>query len=108
MITASNLTKRYGGIVAVDDVSSDVQPGTLVRRASIADILIALVVIGGSIIGTAMPSAAQRYLPFNALQATVTVRRGDDLLPPLTALWMLLTYVVLVVAASVAIERRDV
>lgn len=83
--------------------------GTLVRRASIANILIALVVIGGSIIGTAMPSSAQRYLPFNALQATVTVRRGDELLPPLTALLMLVTYaVVLVVAASVAIRRRDV
>jgi hypothetical protein len=83
--------------------------GTLVRRASIANILIALVVIGGSIIGTAMPSSAQRYLPFNALQATVTVHRGDELLPPATALLMLVAYaVVLVVAASIAIRRRDV
>jgi ABC-type transport system involved in multi-copper enzyme maturation permease subunit len=83
--------------------------GTLVRRASIANILIALVVIGGQIIGTAMPSAAQKYLPFNALQATVTVHRGDELLAPLPALLMLVAYAVVLLAAAVIImQRRDV
>jgi hypothetical protein len=83
--------------------------GTLVRRASIANILIALVVVGGQIIGTAMPSSAQRYLPFNALQATVTVHRGEELLAPLPAVLMLVTYaVILIVAASIVIRRRDV
>jgi len=83
--------------------------GTLVRRASIANILIALVVIGGQIIGTAMPSSAQRYLPFNALQATVTVHRGEELLAPLPAVLMLVAYaIILIAAASIVIRRRDV
>jgi hypothetical protein len=83
--------------------------GTLVRRASIANILIALVVIGGQIISTAMPSAAQKYLPVNALQATVTVHRGDELLAPLPALLMLVAYALALLAAAVIImQRRDV
>ena len=42
---------------------------TIVKRASVANILMALVVIGGQLVGTAMPTSSQRFLPFNALQA---------------------------------------
>ena len=55
-----------------------------------------------------MPSSAQRYVPFNAQQATVTGRRGDELLPPVPALVMLITSAVILIAApSVVIRRRD-
>ena len=56
-----------------------------------------------------MPSSAQRYLPFNALQATVTVHRGDELLAPVPAVLMLIAYaVILMAAAGIVIRRRDV
>lgn len=83
--------------------------GTLVKRASVANILIALVVIGGQIVGTAIPSASQKYLPFSALQASVTVKRGDDLLAPAPAVVFLVGYAAIAVAAALyAIRRRDV
>jgi ABC-2 type transport system permease protein len=83
--------------------------GTLVKRASVANILIALVVIGGQIVGSAIPSASQKYLPFNALQASVTVERGDDLLAPLPAVGLIVVYALAALtAATIVIGRRDV
>jgi ABC-type transport system involved in multi-copper enzyme maturation permease subunit len=83
--------------------------GAIIRRAAVANIIMALVVIGGQLFGAAMPSASQRFLPFSALQATVTVQRSDELLTPWTAVAMLVIYAS--VAVSVAlhlIRRRDV
>jgi hypothetical protein len=83
--------------------------GTIVRRAAVANIVIALVVIGGQLFGSAMPMASQQYLPFSALQASVTVRPADDLLPPAAALLVLAAYAAVSVAAAAAlIRRRDV
>jgi ABC-type transport system involved in multi-copper enzyme maturation permease subunit len=83
--------------------------GTIVRRASVANILIAVVVIGGQLVGSAIPSDSQRFLPFNALQASVTVKRGDDLLPPGAAVALLTGYAaVAVAAATIVLRRRDV
>jgi ABC-type transport system involved in multi-copper enzyme maturation permease subunit len=83
--------------------------GTLVKRAAVANILIALVVIGGQIVGTAIPAASQRYLPFNALQASVTVNRADDLLSPRVAVAMIAGYGVAAIAAAIVVlKRRDV
>jgi ABC-type transport system involved in multi-copper enzyme maturation permease subunit len=83
--------------------------GTIVKRAALANILIALVVIGGQLVGTAIPSASQRYLPFSALQASVTVHRTGDLLPAAAATALLVGYALVTVAvATFVIERRDV
>jgi ABC-type transport system involved in multi-copper enzyme maturation permease subunit len=83
--------------------------GTIVRRAAVANILIAVVVIGGQLVGSAIPSDSQRYLPFNALQASVTVKRGDDLLPPGAAVAFLVGYAAIAIAgATLVLRRRDV
>ena len=82
---------------------------TIVKRASVANILMALVVIGGQLVGTAMPASAQRFLPFNALQASVSVKHADELLPQAVALGFIVGYaVVAVVAAAHLLRRRDV
>jgi ABC-2 type transport system permease protein len=83
--------------------------GTIVRRAAVANIVIALVVIGGQLFGSAMPMSAQKYLPFSALQASVTVRRADDLLARLPAVGVLTAYAAVTVAvAAYLLGRRDV
>ena len=82
---------------------------TIVKRASVANILMALVVIGGQLVGTAMPPSAQRFLPFNALQASVSVKRADELLSQGVALGFIVGYaVVAVVVATCLLQRRDV
>ena len=83
--------------------------GAIVRRAAVANILMALVVIGGQLFGSAMPMTAQKYLPFSALQASVSVERSDDLLSTLPAALVLVGYATAtVVAAMYLINRRDV
>ncbi len=82
---------------------------TIVKRASVANILMALVVIGGQLVGTAMSPSAQRFLPFNALQASVSVKRADELLPQDVALGFIVGYAVIAVVAAVCfLQRRDV
>jgi ABC-2 type transport system permease protein len=83
--------------------------GAIVRRAAVANILMALVVIGGQLFGSAMPLTAQKYLPFSALQASVSVNSSDDLLSPFPAVLVLVAYATAtVVAAMYLVERRDV
>lgn len=83
--------------------------GAIVKRASIANTLMALVVIGGQLVGTAIPASSQRLLPFNALQAAVTVKRSDDLLSPTVALAFIISYAVVAAAVGAALlRRRDV
>ena len=82
---------------------------TIVKRASVANILMALVVIGGQLVGTAMPPSAQRFLPFNALQASVSVKRSEELLAQGVALGFIVGYAtVAVVVAALMLQRRDV
>lgn len=83
--------------------------GTIVQRASVANILIALVVIGGQVVGSSVPTASQRFLPFNALQASVTVVRDDDMSSPAVATAFIAAYAVAaVLAAAYVLGRRDV
>jgi ABC-2 type transport system permease protein len=83
--------------------------GAIVRRAAVANIVLALVVIGGQLFGSAMPMTAQKYLPFSALQASVTGKPADELLAPLAAAAVLAAYAVAAVVAAVSvIDRRDV
>jgi hypothetical protein len=66
-------------------------------------------VIGGQLFGSALPMTAQKYLPFSALQASVSVERSDDLLSTLPAELVLVGYATAtVVAAMYLINRRDV
>ncbi len=82
---------------------------TIVKRASVANILMALVVIGGQFVGTAMSPSTRRFLPFNALQASVSVKRTDELLSQGIALGFIVGYaVVAVVVGACLLQRRDV
>jgi ABC-2 type transport system permease protein len=82
--------------------------GTLVRRATTANILLALLVVGGQLIGTALPEDARRYLPSAALQALVTTNPTGETLAPGAALAVLgVTAVSMVTLAGRAITRRD-
>lgn len=82
---------------------------TIVKRASVANILMALVVIGGQLVGTAMPASAQRFLPFNALQASVSVKPAEELLSQGVALGFIVGYAVTaVIVAACMLHRRDV
>ena len=110
-ITSPNSIKAivFGALAVTAFTVIGVGLGTIVRRASVANILMALVVIGGSLVGQAIPSASQRFLPFSALQATVTVERTDDLLGPLPALGFLVGYAVIAVAGAMyVVRRRDI
>ena len=56
-----------------------------------------------------MPPSAQRFLPFNALQASVSVKRSEELLAQGVALGFIVGYAtVAVVVAAVMLQRRDV
>jgi hypothetical protein len=82
--------------------------GTLLRRATTANILLALLVVGGQLIGSALPEDARRYLPSAALQALVTTNPTGDTLAPGAALAVLGATAVTMVALAVrAIARRD-
>ena len=113
---SASITDRHsvaaivGGAVAVSAFAAiGVGLGTIVRRAAVANILMAVVVIGGQLVGTAMPATSQRFLPFNALQATVSVVRSDELLAPTVALGSIVGYAVIAVAvAGYLLHRRDV
>ncbi len=98
-----------GALAVASFAAAGLGIGVIVRRASIANILIALVVIGGQIVGTAIPAASQRFLPFNALQATVTINRNDDLLSPVQALGFIVGYAAIALCGAIfVIRRRDV
>jgi ABC-type transport system involved in multi-copper enzyme maturation permease subunit len=83
--------------------------GAIVRRAAVANVVLALVMIGGQLVGSAMPMTSQKYLPFSALQASVTVERANDLLSPLAAVAILTGYAAAALVAGLyLLERRDV
>jgi hypothetical protein len=98
------------GAVAVTSFAvMGVALGAIVRRAAVANIVLALVVIGGQLVGSALPSSSRRFLPSSALQATVTVERTGELLTPLAAVVALaVTATGMVGVAVVLVRRRDV
>lgn len=98
----------FGGLAVSCFAVIGIGLGTMLKRASAANIALSLAVIGGQIVGTALPKSAQRYLPFNALQATVSVKPAPELLSPTPALAMLATYAVaLFLLAHRSIVSRD-
>jgi hypothetical protein len=82
--------------------------GGLVRRTPPAVALLVTALLGSQLLSVAIPAAARPYVPGAALQATVTVNGGDDLLGPLAALAVLAAYAGAVLAlAARRIRRRD-
>jgi ABC-type transport system involved in multi-copper enzyme maturation permease subunit len=63
--------------------------GTVLRRSTSANIVLALLVIGGQLLGAAMPEQARQYLPSSALQSLVTTNPTGETLHPTVALLVL-------------------
>jgi len=81
----------------------------LVRRTAAANIALSLVVVGGQLVGQALPQSSRRILPSSVIESTVSTRDGSDLVRPWTAVAVLGIYaVVSLAAAAIALERRDV
>jgi len=56
-----------------------------------------------------MSPSTRRFLPFNALQASVSVKRADELLSQGVALGFIVGYAVVAVAVGACLlQRRDV
>jgi ABC-2 type transport system permease protein len=105
----STLAIGAGAVAVAAFAVMGVGLGAIVRRASVANILLALVVVGGQLVGSALPASARRFLPSSALQATVTAERADDLLAPVTASVALVATASAVLAiATLLVQRRDV
>ena len=82
--------------------------GSVLRRAAIANIVLALGVIGGQLVGAALPAGARRYLPSSTLEALVTTNPAADTLSPGVALTVLaVETAVLLGLALRAIAHRD-
>ena len=73
---------------------------TLLRRAAPANILLALVVIGGQLLSAAVPEGARRYLPSATLEALVTTNPGGETLAPNFALTVLTVETLALLAAA--------
>jgi hypothetical protein len=82
--------------------------GTVFRRAAPANIVLSLLVLGGQLLGLALPESARRYLPSAALESTVAIVERDDLISPAVALAMLALYAsVVALLAARLLSQRD-
>lgn len=83
--------------------------GSIVRRTAIGTTVLAVAIIGSQMFAGIVPDGARKYLPGNALQATVTGERTSDLLAPVTATLTFAGYAGIALVVAVAIvNRRDV
>jgi hypothetical protein len=106
---ASALAITAGAVAVASFAVMGAALGAIARRAAVANIVLALIVIGGQLVGSALPASAHRFLPSSALQATVTVEPTSNLLAPHAAvLALVMTAAVLVAIAALLVERRDV
>lgn len=82
--------------------------GTMLKRTAAATTTLSLIVIGGQLIGLAMPEGARKYLPSSALQAVVSIKQAPELLSAGTAMMILAGYAVAAFTlATMLVERRD-
>ncbi|MCU1397308.1 MAG: transporter permease [Acidimicrobiales bacterium] len=82
--------------------------GTILRRTALAITTLSLAIIGGQIVGLALPESARTYLPSSALQATVSVHRAADLLSAGRAVIVIVLYAAACyAAANLLVSRRD-
>jgi hypothetical protein len=67
-----------------------------------------MLILGGAIFGSLLPTGLRAYVPGIAVQAAVTVHRSAGLLRPGTAVLVLVVYsLVALGAASVRVAHRD-
>ena len=82
--------------------------GTVVKRTAAATTGLSLFVIGGQLVGLALPENARKYLPSSALQSVVSTRQTAELLPSRSAMTILVTYAVIALTVAIAmVQRRD-
>jgi hypothetical protein len=80
----------------------------VIRHTAGAVTTLAMLILGGAILGQMLPAGLRQYVPGIAVQAAVTVHRSVGLLRPGTALLALAAYAVIAVtAASVRMAARD-
>jgi len=98
----------FGSIGVGLIVAMGVALGALLRRAAPANILLALIVIGGQLLGAALPGDTARYLPSATLEALVTTNPSGDTMTPAVALAVItLETAALVGLALRSVARRD-
>ena len=82
--------------------------GTLLRRPNAADLSFALFLFGGQMFAPVLPDTLDKFVPMNALLATVSAERTHEALNPVLGLAVITTYaIVLLAAATQSIVRRD-
>ncbi len=80
----------------------------VIRHTAGAVTALAMLVLGGAILGQMVPAGMRQYIPGIAVQAAVTVHRSAGLLRPSTALLVLFVYALVALgAASVRMAHRD-
>jgi ABC-2 type transport system permease protein len=80
----------------------------VIRHTAGAVTALAMLILGGAILGQMVPAGLRQYIPGIAVQAAVTVHRSAGLLRPATAVLVLCAYAAIAVgAASVRIAHRD-
>lgn len=70
--------------------------GAAIRHAAGANTALSLVMIGSQLIGIALSPDVAKFLPGYVLQAMVSTRSTDDLLPQSSALAMMIVYAALI------------
>ena len=80
----------------------------VIRHTAGAVTALAMLILGGAILGQMLPAGLRQYIPGIAVQAAVTVHRSAGLLRPSTALLVLVVYAIVALgAASVRMAHRD-
>ncbi len=70
---------------------------------------LAMLILGGAILGQMLPAGLRQYIPGIAVQAAVTVHRSAGLLRPGTAVLVLCAYAAIALgAAALRVAHRDV
>jgi hypothetical protein len=82
--------------------------GGLIRHTAAATTTLALVIVGGAMLGQLLPAGFRPYLPGTALQAVITVNNWEGLLRPGPATVVLGIYAAIAMAAaSIRVAHRD-
>ena len=82
--------------------------GGLVRRTAIGTTLLAVAIIGSQLFASVVPQQTQKYLPGEALRATVTGGQTPNLLAPTSAIITFGIYAATALGVATAVvHRRD-
>jgi hypothetical protein len=99
----------FFGAMAVSLIAAiGVGLGGVIRHTAGATTAMAVVIVGGVVLGQLLPAGLRGYLPGTALQAAVTVHRSPGILTPGTAIVVLGVYAAIALAAaSIRAAHRD-